>query len=48
MRIHELDENLGNALVKVITQHGAKYTPEQYYQWLGTNFTKLIGQVSTK
>jgi hypothetical protein len=43
-----VSKHVNDALVKAITQHGAKYTPEQYYQWLGTNFTKLIGQVSTK
>jgi hypothetical protein len=43
-----ITDHVDDAFNKMFTQHGAKYTPEQYYQWLGTNFTKLIGQVSAK
>jgi hypothetical protein len=43
-----ISKHVDDALNNLIKQHGAKYTPEQYYQWLGNNFKTLIGQVSTK
>jgi hypothetical protein len=40
-----ISNQIGDTFENLIKQHGAKYTPEQYYQWLGTNFKTLIGQV---
>ena len=43
-----VSKHIGDTFENLIKQHGAKYTPEQYYEWLGTNFKTLIGQVSVK
>jgi hypothetical protein len=43
-----VSKHVDDALQNLIKQHGTKYTPEQYYQWLGNNFKTLIGQVSVK
>lgn len=41
-------KHVNDALNNTVSQHGNKYTPEQYYQWLGTNFKTLIAQVTVK
>lgn len=41
-------KHVNDSLNNTIRQHGNKYTPEQYYTWLGTNFQTLIAQVSVK
>jgi len=41
-------KHVNNSLDNMIKQHGAKYTPEQYYQWLGNNFKQLVSQVTPK
>jgi hypothetical protein len=43
-----ITNHVNDALNNTIRQHGAKYTPEQYYTWLGTNFKTLIAQVTVK
>jgi hypothetical protein len=43
-----VSNHVDTAFNNLLKQHGTKYTPEQYYQWLGTNFKTLIGQVSAK
>jgi hypothetical protein len=40
--------HVNDSLNNLVKQYGNKYTPEQYYEWLGTNFKTLIGQVSVK
>ena len=41
-----ISKQVNDVLNNTIKQYGNKYTPEQYYKWLGTNFKQLIGQVS--
>jgi len=43
-----ITKHINDQFNAVIQQYGSKYTPEQYYEWLGKNFTTLIKQVSVK
>ena len=43
-----ITKHVNDTLNNTIKQHGTKYTPEQYYTWLGTNLKTLIAQVTVK
>jgi hypothetical protein len=43
-----VSNHVNDAFNKMFTQNGTKYTPEQYYQWLGNNFKQLVSQVTVK
>ena len=43
-----ISQHVNDAIDNIIKQYGDKYTPEQYYTWLATNFNKLISQVKVK
>ena len=43
-----ITKHVNDTLNNTIKQHGTKYTPEQYYNWLGTNLKTLIAQVTVK
>ena len=40
-----VSNHVNDVFNKMFTQYGTKFTPEQYYEWLGTHFKTLIGQV---
>lgn len=40
-----ISKQVNDVLNNTIKQYGAKYTPEQYYEWLGTHFKQLVSQV---
>jgi hypothetical protein len=40
-----ISKHVSDSLDNLIKQNGTKYTPEQYYQWLGKYFQTLINQV---
>jgi len=40
-----ISKHVNDSLNNTIKQYGTKYTPEQYYQWLGKHFQTLVNQV---